>query len=308
MTDYAGRGRGMMGRALLLLVALIPCLATAEKVAITFDDLPVNGTLPAGVSEADIVRQVLPLLKGMPPAYGFINARKLEGNAAGALALKLWIDGGQRLGNHTYDHIDLSTNAVEDFQRQIDQNEPALLLLVPDDTWRWFRYPYLHEGETAEKRKSVRDHLQQRGYTIAQTTLDYEDYLWNSAYARCVDKGDAKAIEWLRTSYLETASAYFDLNREMARIVYGREISHVLLLHLGAFSPEILPPLFDLMRQKGFELTTLDEAQRDAAYRSDPDFVSSNTGTLLEQHMDARKLAYPPVPPKPRKELAALCQ
>ena len=46
MTDYAGRGRGMMGRALLLLVALIPCLATAEKVAITFDDLPVNGTLP----------------------------------------------------------------------------------------------------------------------------------------------------------------------------------------------------------------------------------------------------------------------
>ena len=295
-------------RALIAAFALLPCFATAEKVAITFDDLPVNGTLSAGVSEADLVRRVLPLLKGMPPSYGFINARKLEGTPAGALALKLWMEGGQRVGNHTYDHIDLSKNSAEDFQRRIDQNEPALLLLAADDSWRWFRYPYLHEGDTAEKRKSVRDHLQQRGYTIAQTTLDYEDYLWNSTYARCVDKGDAKAIEWLRKSYLETAAAYLDLNREMAKIVYGREISHVLLLHLGAFSPEILPPLFDLMRQKGFEFVTLEEAQSDPAYRSDPDFVSPKTGTLLEQHMDARELAYPPVPPKPRKELAAICQ
>lgn len=295
-------------RVLIALIALVPCLCPAEKVAITFDDLPVNGSLPAGVTEPDLVRRVLPLFEGMPPMYGFINADKLERSPGGAQALELWVAGGQRVGNHTYSHLDLTKSSAEDFQREINRNEPALLLLTQDDHWRWFRYPYLHEGETPEKRRAIRNYLQHRGYAIAQTTLDYEDYLWNSTYARCVDKGDAKAIEWLRSSYLETASAYLDQNRAMAKIVYGREISHVLLLHLGAFSPEILPPLFDLMRRKGFEFVTLEEAQSDPAYRSDPDFVSTNTGTLLEQHMDARKLKYPPVPPKPRKELAAVCQ
>ncbi len=298
------------GLVLGTLLALGPADCRAEKVAITFDDLPLNGTLPAGVSEVDIVRRVLPILAAAkaPPSYGFINADKLERSPAGAEALKLWVAGGQRVGNHTYSHMDLSKNTSQAFWRDVMQNEPALRLLTSNNDWQWFRYPYLHEGDTLEKRHAVRKLLHERGYTIAQTTLDYEDYLWNSAYARCVDKGDSTSIEWLRSSYLSTAAAWLDLNRRMATLVYGREINHVLLLHLGAFSPEILPSLFHLLEQKGFELVTLEEAQRDPAYESNPEHVASNTGTLLEQHLDAKKIEYPPVPPKPRKELAAICQ
>jgi hypothetical protein len=62
------------------------------------------------------------------------------------------------------------------------------------------RYPYLHEGDTPGKRHEIRAFLRERGYAIAQTTLDYEDYMWNSAYARCVDRKDAKSIAWLRSS------------------------------------------------------------------------------------------------------------
>jgi peptidoglycan/xylan/chitin deacetylase (PgdA/CDA1 family) len=214
---------------------------------------------------------------------------------------------GQKVGNHTYSHIDLTQNSVEDFSRDVVQNEPALMLLSSAEDWRWFRYPYLHEGDTIEKRTAVRAFLKDRGYTIAQTTLDYEDYLWNSAYARCSQKQDAKAIAWLRSSYLETAATYLDANRIMAKTVYGREISHVLLLHLGAYSPEILPALFDLLQARGFEFVTLEEAQRDPAYQSDPNFISTNTGTLLEQHFGVKRLKYPPLPAKSRNELAAIC-
>lgn len=292
----------------LLWFVATPCLA--QKVALTFDDLPLNGTLPAGVTEVDIVRRVLPILSAhkAPPVFGFINARKLEGNPNGAEALRLWVAGGQRVGNHTYTHIDLTRNSPEEFLRDVAQNEPALMLLSPRDDWRWFRYPYLHEGDTPEKRAAVRKALSDRGYRIAQTTLDYEDYLWNSAYARCVDKHDTKSIEWLRTSYLETANAYLDANREMALRVYGHQINHVILLHLGAFSEVIIPPLLDLLEKKGFQLTTLEDAQSDSAYLSDPNFVHASTGTLIEQHMDARHLTYPTVPPKPRKEIDAVCR
>jgi peptidoglycan-N-acetylglucosamine deacetylase len=294
----------------VVLLVFAPMICSAEKVALTFDDLPLNGALPTGVNEADLVKKVLPIFAAhkAPPVYGFINAKKLEGNPNGAEALQLWMAGGHKLGNHTYSHLDLSTNATDAFMRDIVQNEPSLLLLSPRDDWRWLRYPYLHEGEALDKRNTVRTFLAERQYRIAQTTLDYEDYMWNSAYARCVDAGDAKAIEWLQESYLRVAASFLDGQRTMAKIVYGREIDHVLLLHLGAFSPKILPHLFELLKDKGFELATLDEVHRDAAYLSNPEFLHTNTGTLLEQHLDKAKTKYPPMMPKPRKELDAICR
>jgi peptidoglycan/xylan/chitin deacetylase (PgdA/CDA1 family) len=283
--------------------------AFAEKVALTFDDLPLNGELAPGMTRAGIVREVLAILKSrqVPPVFGFINAQRMEGSADGVEAMRLWVQGGQLVGNHVYSHPDLSRTTAEEFLADVRRNEPVLQLLDPQDRWHWFRYPYLHEGDTLAKRHQVREGLAARGYRIAQVTLDYEDYLWNTPYARCKARGDQKAIESLRASYLETAERYLDANRQMAQQVYGRPVDNVLLLHLGAFSSTILPPLLDLLRAKGFELATLEEVQRDAAYAGDPDHASPNTGSLLEQWMDVRKLPYPAVPPKPRQQLAQLC-
>jgi peptidoglycan/xylan/chitin deacetylase (PgdA/CDA1 family) len=316
MAEYTGR-KAKTIRPWSFLVALLvgmsgllPAHSRAESVAITFDDLPLNGILAPGMTQARVVQDVLAVLKKhrVPQVYGFVNAGKLEGNADGAEALKLWVAGGERVGNHTYSHLDLHKTKPEDFFQDVRLDEPTLELLDNGDTWRWLRYPYLREGDTLEKRRAMRKQLHDRGYRIAQVTLDYEDYLWNSAYARCVGKGDKSAIVWLRSSYLTTASQYLDVDRQMAKLVFGREINHVLLLHLGAFSSSILPDLLDLLSRKGFTLVTLDEAQSDPAYDSDPDAASRFGGTLLEQWMDARALKYPTVAKKPYKELAAICQ
>jgi peptidoglycan/xylan/chitin deacetylase (PgdA/CDA1 family) len=252
----------------------------AQKIAITFDDLPLNGELPPGVTRVQIARDTLALLKArhVPAAYGFVNARKLEGNADAAEALKVWA-AAEPIGNHTYSHLDLNANPAEAFEREIEQNEPALeLLAAKDGNWHWLRYPYLREGETVEKRRAVRAYLQAHQYRVAQVTMDWEDYLWNSAYARCVAKNDAKSIEWLRSSYLNIASQYLDLGRQMATLVYGHDINHVLLLHLGAFSSTILPDAFDLLKRKGFKLVTLEEAESDPVYEGDPDAGSKYGG------------------------------
>ena len=87
-----------------------------------------------------------------------------------------------------------------------------------------------------------------------------------------------------------------------------RSTRYVMLLHLGAFSPEILPALFDLLKQKGFELGTLEAVQSDAAYLTNPEFLHTNTGTLLEQQYDKDKKQYPAMPKKPRKELDEICR
>jgi peptidoglycan-N-acetylglucosamine deacetylase len=299
---------GVTCRVVFLLIVLCGVCA-AQKLAITFDDLPLNGALPPGVTRVETARNVLAILKKrhVPPVYGFINAKKLEGNADGAEALKLWA-AAEPVGNHTYMHMDLEQNPVEAFEREIEEDEPVLELLDTHDAWHWFRYPYLHEGDTVEKRRAVRAYLKAHGYRVAQVTLDWEDYLWNSAYARCAAKGDAKSIEWLRSSYLNTAAEFLDLGREQAKLIYGHEINYVLLMHLGAFSSTILPDALDLLKKKGFKLVTLEEAESDAAYEGDPDVGMHDAGTLLDQWMQVKGIKYPEHAEKPYKEVESVCQ
>lgn len=292
----------------LLFVMTGVCLG--QKVAITFDDLPLNGDLPPEVTQAQIARDTIALLQARqaPPAYGFINAKKLEGNPDAAEALKIWA-AAEPLGSHTYGHMDLNANPAEAFEREIGENEPTLeLLAAKDQNWHWLRYPFLREGDTVEKRRAVRGYLQAHGYRVAQVTLDWEDYLWNSAYARCVAKHDAQSIAWLRSSYLSIESSYLDVGRDLAKLVYGHDINHVLLLHLGAFSSTILPDALDLLGKKGFKPVTLEEAESDPVYDGDPDVGSQYGGTLLELWIEVRKIKFPPVMRKPYQELQAICK
>jgi peptidoglycan-N-acetylglucosamine deacetylase len=166
----------------------------------------------------------------------------------------------------------------------------------------------LWEGETLEKRNAVRTYLKDHGYRVAQVTLDFEDYAWNPPYARCVAKNDQKSIEWLKSSYLDTAQRYIELDQKLSQMVFGRDVKHVMLLHLGGFQTVMLPQLIDLLRQKGFRLVTLEEAESDPAYQSNPNAGLKYGGTLLEQTIEAQDLKYPPVPPKPMKELDAVCR
>jgi peptidoglycan/xylan/chitin deacetylase (PgdA/CDA1 family) len=304
---------GWKGVLLVVFFHGLAGVCVGQKLAITMDDLPLNGVLPPGVTRVETTKNVLAILKKrhLPPVYGFVNAKKLEGNPDGAEALKLWA-AAEPVGNHTYAHMDLEQNPAEAFEREIEENEPALELLAQKvgsaEEWHWFRYPYLHEGDTVEKRRAVRAYLKAHGYRIAQVTLDWEDYLWNTAYARCVAKGDTKSNEWLRSSYLNTASEFLDLGRAQAKLIYGHEINYVLLMHLGAFSGTILPDALDLLKKKGFKLVTLEEAESDAAYEEDPDVGLHDAGTLLDQWMQVKQIKYPEHAEKPYKEIESVCR
>src|SRR5437588_6684388 len=104
--------RYVLGAVFLLMAGV----SSAQKVAITFDDLPLNGDLPPGVTRAQIARDTLAILKARhaPPVYGFVNAKKLEGDPDAAEALKIWA-AEEPFGNHTYGHMDLNQNPAEAF-------------------------------------------------------------------------------------------------------------------------------------------------------------------------------------------------
>lgn len=282
--------------------------AIGQEVAITFDDLPDHGPLPAGVTREDVARKILAAFKDakLPKVYGFINAGKLQDHPDDIKVLQLWREAGQPLANHTYDHMSLNSNPAEAFEQNIEKNEAILQQLMDKKDWHWLRYPYLNEGDTLEKRRAVRAYLRDHHYKIAQVSLDFEDYAWNGPYARCSDKKDEKAIAWLKESYLSTASDYMKLGREMSRQLFHRDIKYVLLMHIGAFDAEMLPQLLAQMKQQGFKFISLEKAEKDDAYKIDPDMTRPDGAILQEQIYDARRMQIPPNE-KPMKQLRELC-
>jgi peptidoglycan-N-acetylglucosamine deacetylase len=279
------------------------------KVALTFDDLPAHGQLPPGETRFDVAKSILGTLKRekLPPVYGLVNAKGATESPDGMEVLRLWHASGEPLGSHTFSHPDLEQITTQQFEADIAKNEPLLREVAGTQDWHMFRYPYLHEGETLEKRQEIQRYLKANGYQVAEVTLDFEDYLWNAPYARCSAKKDDAAIADLEKSYLATADEYISVFRKTTHDLYGHDIPYVLLLHIGAFDARMLPQLIALLRERGFGFTTLEEAEKDPAYAIDPGIGYAGGGTLQELAAAVRKVKMPPNS-KPYKELEAMCR
>jgi peptidoglycan-N-acetylglucosamine deacetylase len=267
----------------------------AMKIAITFDDLPAHGSLPPGTTRTEIAQKILTALRdaGMPPTFGFINGIGIEQHATDAAALEAWRAAAQPLGNHTWSHMDLNKHSLEEFETDASRNEVLLKQLMKDGDWRWFRFPFLSEGDTLEKRAGVRAFLKRGGYRIAGVTMSFSDYLWTEPYSRCSVKGDRKSIQALEDSYLSAADESIEYYRSISHTLYGRDIPYVLLLHVGALDAEMLPRLLKLYQSRGFTFVTLDEAEADEFYRNSMNLDLPPGIDTLEGAMAERGLSLP---------------
>ena len=266
--------------------------SSQHEVALTFDDLPAHGPLPGSLTRVDIIDSIIRSLKnaGSPPAYGFVNAKRLQEDPGDGRVLQLWHEAGFPLGNHTFSHMNLNTNSLDAFEQDLIEGEPALEKYADDQDWHWLRYPYLAEGDTPGKHHAIEAFLRQRGYKIAEVTLSFADYAYNEPYARCVAKKDEQAIGWLEQSYLGSASDELARGPELAAKLYGRDIKHVMLLHVGGFQTVMLPKLLSLIRERGYKLIPLPEAESDSVYAHDPELQSNWNGTFLQQMLREKHL------------------
>jgi peptidoglycan/xylan/chitin deacetylase (PgdA/CDA1 family) len=268
----------------------------SAEVALTFDDLPSHGPLPQGLTRTDIANSIIHALKAAqsPPIYGFVNAKLLESDPPSTPVLQMWRDAGFPLGNHTDSHMGLNSNSAEAWAQDLLAGEPILKKYMPDQDWHWLRFPYLQEGDTVAKHQAAESFLKDHGYRVAEVTLSFGDYAYNDPYARCLAKDDQLSIEVLKQSYLDGAADSLADGQQLAKMVYGRDIKHVMLLHIGGFETVMLPKLLELLKQKRFRLVTLQEAESDPAYATDAPPDGNWGGTFLQQMMRAKHLQLPP--------------
>jgi len=270
-------------------------------IAVTFDDLPEHGPSLPSQSVVDIHRKILDTLAAhhVPQVYGFINGARLETQPEGRRVLELWRDAGHPLGNHTWAHEDIGVVGAAAAIRDIDRNDQLLAEIMGDSpaarrARRVFRYPFLRQGRDRQTLDAVRAHLGEQGYRIAEVTVDFGDWAYNRPFVRCSEAHDEAAIATLRWNYARRGLEFLQWSEAAARVIWGRSIHHVLLLHTGSFDAVMLDELLTTYEKGGARWVTLDEALDDPIYHEDVRVPSQYGGTLLEQRIERDA---PPTPP-----------
>ena len=149
------------------------------------------------------------------------------------------------------------------------------LLMAAGKSERYFRYPYLFTGPTAELKEVFEAFLKSRGYKNAPVTVDNADYMFNDILHEALTQKDGKLAEQTKREYLQFAQTEFDYFEEASRKLFGREIPQVFLMHDNEINTETLDELLRLLEKRGYQFVTLDEALADSAYATPDRFVGT---------------------------------
>jgi len=310
-TSSAGRRRWRLAGLVVLLVTLcaLPARALTEM-AVTVDDLPSHGPLPRGTTRLEIATQMIHALKrnvGVP-VYGFANGGQMAESSEMERILRAWLQAGFLLGNHTFAHLDLTRVSTEQYIADIERNEQLLARLSGADVPRYFRYPYLHEGNSATKRSAVRQWLMAQRYLVAPVTVSSSEWPWNETYARCVAVDDQAAIAHLKREYVADALSRLTAFQELSTRLFGRPIRHVVLIHIGAFDALMLDELLTAYRTVETRFISLADALRDPVYTIDPGLVQDSGATFLVQVAGVRRVPIPDALSRSPQISADLCR
>lgn len=280
--------------AVLLFFAYTGCgrPPEAKKIAISIDDAPLV-RFHSHESQAErgalIDSLTAALSRFGAPATIFVVGSQVDEPEEKEL-LTNWISKGVSIGNHSFSHRDFKelsrVEGVDEIERTNDLIRP--LARAYGQEIRYFRFPFLAEGSTAEEKRQWRDELESRGMTNAPVSISTDDWKFDAEYTQAELDGD-----WARR--YEIGQAYLQHIREV--VVYWdalaydlteRNVRHVLLIHANRINRDYLPHILKELRDAGFEFISLDEAYQDPVYKEKDEWVSSHGTSFLENIKQTR--------------------
>ncbi len=258
-------------------------IAQTRQIAVTIDDLPVVSTRKDIATRRTITRSLLDGIKKQNiPAIGFVNENKLhtddKRDEAQVDLLRMWLDAGLELGNHTFSHMSLHDNPLDVFESDILKGEIITKEIMADRGLkpRYFRHPFLWTGLSLDIKRDLCEFLQKHGYTIAPVTVDNADYIFARAYDNAFDKGDKAMLKKIGEAYVPYMESKIEYWERQSQKTLGREISQVLLMHANRINSVYVGDLAKMMKKRGYKFVSLEEALKDEAYQLPDTFIKRN--------------------------------
>jgi uncharacterized protein (TIGR02246 family) len=297
MRNRARFFRRWLPLALTWLFGPVPGLAAepgapSRPVLVTVDDLPISsGRLHPDPAERErITRGLLAALeKHRIRAVGLVTWANVTSEADRRL-LELWLEAGHELGNHSHRHLNYTATETQAYVADVEEarKQIAGLLQPHGRTPRFFRFPFLREGDTPEKLETMRAYLETTGQRNLPVTIDNQDWSYEEPWVEARRKGDAAALKRLggeyRASILMAAAYYERLGEEL----FGRPVPQILLLHANEVGEAQWDELFTALAQAGHGFTGADQALGDPAFSTPHRYVGAFGPSLWERIADER--------------------
>jgi peptidoglycan/xylan/chitin deacetylase (PgdA/CDA1 family) len=187
----------------------------------------------------------------------------------GAKLLSAWDQAGHLICNHSYSHKFYGEQtSYADFAVDFLKNEKVVAPY--HNRTALFRYPFLKEGDTADKRDRFRTLLKERGYRVGHVTIDASDWYVSQRYLDQLSKKPKTAIapyrDYLIAHLLDRAAFY----RQLALDVLGRDIRHTLLMHFNPLNAFVLPEVMGAFEAAGWQWIDASLSFEDPVFRSQP--------------------------------------
>lgn len=276
--------------ALFALIALGSPVHAQKRIALTFDDIPREAG--AFLTQHERTVKLIAALEraDVKQAAFFVSAGYVgdPDRLGGEDRIIAYAAAGHVLANHSFSHRHLSEISAEDYLADLDKTESWLKGRVGRRPW--FRFPYLDEGRTDEKKRdAVRAGLKARNLRNGYVTADGADWHIERLTQSAAQEGTPMDMVALRDFYVSTHLDVVNFNHALARRLFNREPIQVLLLHETDIAALYIEDLVAALRAQGWRIVTADEAFADPLNREIPDTPNAN-GTILSQVSEARGL------------------
>lgn len=259
--------------AIILFLAMQSIFLAQDKptLSITIDDPHVNDAVVMSWQEKD--DSLLSTLdKFELKAALFVCGMRID-SPQGKELLDKWNSRGHLICNHSYSHKYFHSKklSLEDFEYDFLRSDSTIKGYT--GYTKLFRYPYLKEGNTIEKRDGFRAFMDSLGYRNGSVTIDASDWYIDGRMSDTLkaDKNfDTTPFLQYYLEHIYNRAMYYD---SLGMALTGRHIKHTLLLHHNLINAMFLGELIKMFKAKGWELTDAVTAFNDEVFNIKPDVL-----------------------------------
>jgi peptidoglycan-N-acetylglucosamine deacetylase len=274
-----------------LATLLFASLADSKSIALTFDDGP-DMADATGLSAAERNAAILSQLADAH-IKSILFVTRTDADKERNDLIRQWGKDGHRIGNHTATHPNFEEASLSDYEQEFRACDKAIRNM-PGFTRR-FRFPYLKEGNTVEKRDGFRTFLDSNEYKPGPVSVDASDWYYSKRLRdRLAKERKADRLPY-RDAYLRhlyDRAEYYD---GLSRAVLGRSVAHVLLLHHNLINALFLKDVVQMFRDKDWTIIDSETAFQDPVYGMRPDILPAGESILwaLAKQKGIPGLRYP---------------
>jgi peptidoglycan/xylan/chitin deacetylase (PgdA/CDA1 family) len=244
-----------------------PNNSARPQLALTLDDptLTLGSVLKWQEANSRLLNAIS--AKGVRAAL-FVCGMRVD-EADGGKLLSAWDQAGHMICNHSYSHKFYGERTTyADFA--VDFLKDEKVIAPYHNRTALFRYPFLKEGDTADKRDRFRALLRERGYRVGHVTIDASDWYVSQRFVDRLAKQPNAPIapyrDYLIAHLLDRAAFY----RQLASDVLGRDIRHTVLMHFNPLNALVLPDVMSAFETAGWQWIDASTAFEDPIFRSQP--------------------------------------